>query len=340
VLEKDLFLDPVLSIEGRILGEDSQPRTGTVHAVPAGSETMMAETAFGIEAMAFARKEGLFCIKRLPPGLYDLYVSPHPDPVYGKFISHSSYSYHCFTNIEAGAKGLDLVLPETEKVKVTIHIQAEGEVKKLNVLHARFLPRQKMDPDSKVPPTTQTIHSLLDWPEKAMLDFTGSGSKKDALGYFRYSCYGTREVEGHVMPPMAEGWYIIGVQAYDPQNNPYFPMATGLVYLEPGSYSLLFKLRPTAIVRGAIHKMAGQKDLYLSLRDLSGAPLPLRKNRVRMDRSIPIAPDGSFVLDHVPLGRFVLWIGTKEDLEKGEALVKKEIEIKAGKNPFLKIKVP
>jgi hypothetical protein len=173
------------------------------------------------------------------------------------------------------------------------------------------------------------VRGVRGWPEGATLGFTGIGGHALAHGQASDGYDGLAGPE-HALAPLEPGWYAIGVHA-----DGMFPAATPLLWFEEGEHVVEFELLPAATLRGRIAGDAAGEFLAVALVDASGTALPLGQidGFAEPARILESSASGAFVLRHVPTGTFTLRVGTRGELERGEARRELALEIVPGENP-------
>jgi hypothetical protein len=336
-IEVELVLEPLLSISGIVKLEDGSPARGHVRAVPAGAG-YAAETSFGVRHYAdIDAKDGSFEVPSLPEGTYDLYVP--------RQLEHSKDSFSIsvglqpFEGIPAGTHGLELVLGDRRDVRVRIHARsAAGPMGSMIVLHGRSWPR---DPGRRGDPASRqaTFAGLSSWPN-APLRLMGVAGDEDDFGLHQFAFYSTDETTAHDVPSMESGWTTIGVEGFAKagrQGQAYFPVSTGLVWLEPGDYEFTFDLVPMTRLEGRVLGVEGQ-DLAVSLVAGDGGLVPLAGGGGGPPRRVlALRADGSFRIEGVPAAPLRLRIGTPQELARGEFRREIALALRPGENEPIEV---
>ncbi len=335
--EIELYLEPVLSISGRVLSGDGTParRWTVIRAVPSGSDYIATETGLGREAWANTDKSGEFRIEGLPPGPYDLYAfGKNSGSLRGGGGYGFSTGHRCYPGVAAGDEGLELVLP-VDNVRIRVSaVSPYGEVANMTVHNGRIRPRRRLSPPSSPVPTSMYVDALTGWPESAPMSMGGVWGKQDEFGDHTYGYGYTEETEDHELRPMPGGWIAIGVAAEDPQGERYHPMSTGLLYLTPGEYHITFELVRTGTIDGRVQGVPPSQDLWACLLDDRGDPIPLHRTTGRQEpvHRVALRADGWFRLWNAPVGTHRLRIGTPSQLSQGHCLFEQSIGIEPGEN--------
>ena len=335
MLEVRLVLAPALTLSGRLVDAGGAP---LAHAagMPGGYRIAVSEAGAG-DPRAPTRLEkltkvhyaegGRFHVSGLLPGAYDLWVAPQIESFYT-----FSGAQQCFPALAAGSAGLELRVAAPEDVTVHLRTNVDPELaRKLVVLHARVTPRGT-PPWSDDTPRELRVAGTSGWPEGALYRFKGCSAHDDAHARYEIGYYDTTDLGEHTLPRLGEGWYVFGVEPRGEQGaRPYFPAATGPIYITPGETDIRFELVRRTSVRGTVHG-AGTRRLALALLDGDGRRIPLEGGPGGSNprRVLPLASDGAFELLGAPVGSFVLQLGTPLGLSRGDTL--REVEVEFGED--------
>jgi len=332
-IEVELLLEPLLSISGVVKREDGIPAPSHVRAVPAGAG-YAAETSFGVRFADIDPRDGSFEIPSLPEGTYDLYV---PQRVNDSLSI--SVGLQRFEGIPAGTSGLELVLGDRRNVRLRIHARsAAGPVGSMIVLHGRSWPRDPLRRGDPAP-RQATFGELSSWPN-APLQLMGVAGDEDDFGRHQFGFYSTDQTSAHDVPSMESGWITIGVEGFGQagrQGQAYFPVSTGLVWLEPGDHEFTFDLVPMTRLEGRVLGVEGQ-DLALSLIAADGGLVPLAGGGGGPPRRVlALRADGSFRVEGVPAAPLRLRIGTPQELARGEFRCEIALALRPGENEPIEV---
>ncbi len=148
-------------------------------------------------------------------------------------------------------------------------------------------------------------------------------------GWARFDFKESKSAQCDVTPRQS-GTLYIGIEAELTDGRHCFPMSTGLVHVEPGEHTVTFELVPSVDVEGRVHGLEPTFLDEIALIDETGAPLPLydgSPGHPKLRSSIGLRDDGWFHIVGAPLGRFRLRVGTRVQLEAGEFVIERPIEI-------------
>jgi hypothetical protein len=301
-----------------------------VHAVPSGASWPFAPAAYGQQSFDWTQV-GAFALHGLPAGHYDLYATrPGLLPT----------AIHRVASVPAGSHGLELVVPDGRDVTIRVSARApDGELARMTVLLEALHPRGAT-PDVPTAQRSQLVRSLVGFPEGARLRFTGNDLLRDERGMRFLGHFASDGPDGYELPRLQPGWYTVGVVGRDAAGEPYFPVAVGPLRFAAGEHELEFELVRTATLRGSLSTSADPARLVARLVDDDGRAIPVRGPDARAVRQLPLAADGRFALPGAPAGRSRLWIGTAEQLARGEPLLDRVVELAPGENPPLELSAP
>jgi hypothetical protein len=129
------------------------------------------------------------------------------------------------------------------------------------------------------------------------------------------------------------GRYRLGVRRHG-----YMPLASEILTLDPGEHEFtLAAPLPHAWIEGRLRADPGQAFHALELYDETGHALTLPSRETLPDplRYLGLPASGTFMLDPLAPGRYLLRLGPMEELLQGRATLEVPLELQPGENPPL-----
>jgi len=267
---------------------------------------------------------GGFLFAGLAPGLYDVVHAPR-SPRPGEPV------FTVFSRLAAGGEDLRLRLPEHAGVRLRLR----GEALQSLAL-ARFFPTDAAAFSRPTAPTTLALTERAFWlaaQDGGDLDVL---ERADGMWLVVHAePDGAREVELELGEP---GWYCLGAAGAPPAA----PVASALLYFDAGEH--VVDVQPpeaTGVLHGRLLADGAREFYGLVLADERGQPFAIEGpslDAARL-RVLPVKASGEFQLRELALGRYRLRAGTVSELERGRFAREVELEVVAGENPPLEIRL-
>ncbi len=297
--ELTLIAEPTLAIAGRVVSDPTGIRTivrahALTHALPFGL------LPTGAQSAAYSNKAGEFRVGGLPPGRYDLEVSPS-----------SQFPTVWVRDVAAGTEDLTIPLGGTRPARVTVEVVlSEGELDQAILLTGKLRPFGEL-PDAPELPANASYGALAGWPPSLIDLWYGGGGHTDEQGSTSFSLVPLQENPTTV--ELDEGLLWIGAKARAKDGNLAFPIGTGLVRVSAGEHRLRFELTPSASIEGRVIGGVPGRELFVALAS-EGRLLTLDVGRNEMRPMSELGLDGFFRFPLVPAGKLELRVGTREEL--------------------------
>jgi len=317
-LTVDLAMRPALSLSGRVLDETEEPVLAWCEAV---RETD--STSSDRRPKRAGSTEGLgseFLIGGLEPGTYELHVHERLPGVQSK---------HVFPGLVAGSEGLELRITTPANASIKIRAAASGvELARCVALIDPLDPSLATRASATVPKVL-TDPSL--WPLEAPIDTSGNIGSLFLVA--------ASESSEHEWSRVRPGLYRVGIQAWDGDGQPLYPMATGPVEFGPGAHEIVAPLRPVGSFGGRVTGGDSAAVLALALVDGRGSLLPLFPDGNHAVDVLPVDAKGEFQVAVAPAGDLTLIVGSEGELRAGQPRLRMPITIQPGEHSPVEIEL-
>ncbi|MEZ6003740.1 MAG: carboxypeptidase-like regulatory domain-containing protein [Planctomycetota bacterium] len=308
----DLVLVPLPTIEGTVVNADGQPVPAAIVAQHSNGSPMPGL----LESEAFARgsceEDGTFLVIGLPSGKYHLTA-----------IS-SKWGKGRLESVPAGAQGVRIVLSKEEQARVKIELPEELPEASHRLRVLRLFPGSKASVDAPaLQPHTQ-VFGPLGWRREFESPEHASQTLARGEGFVRWE---ERRWRGNGAPllELAPGWYWFALSVQEDLRYPeanYGPLATELVRVADGDYTLHFACESSGGVRISIPDLAEQggsvEPLFAGLYTKEGQPVCTSKGRASWAKWHRTTRGGGLQLSGIPEGTWQVRAGTESQLREGQ----------------------
>jgi len=239
--------------------------------------------------------------------------------------------------VQAGTSGLSLTVEERPQVRFSFLVSGPRGISDAVLLVAQPQRGATSEPSWPEAPSF-SVASTVEWP-------TGIGQRQ-VHGRFRWQAYAFRsrhrqlvsrgealgsseDIAEHQLRIPA-GPYVFGLSAWDADGNPYATVLTQPASYAGREHALTFELVPTGSVVGSVEGLDPRLGLEVGAWDASGRRVPMFRGESDASASLPLAADGSFRADRLPVGNLTLRVGTPFDLERAAWDFEQAVEVAAG----------
>ncbi len=295
-----------------------------------GASDPLARASYGITSAFLGG--GPLLLMGLRDGAFDLAVAlDEPDPRAGRYLR--------FSDVPVGSGVTEQRLPGSCDVRVRLQVQRVEGAHWSSLTHVRF-PRDPVGAERNLASERQLVTGGA-WP---------AGVRRTASTPARESKTGWTLAHVDAVP-MGEhavdlavgsaGWYAFGALAFDDDGELRASACSALAYYPPGTYTIEFELPETGSLRGRVVTDGTSEFLGISLFDARGRALalPVLDPKAPPETVLPLSTAGYFRLDEVPVGVWRIAVGRIADLQAGKVLRERRIEVHAGPNPTLELRM-
>ena len=313
----DVICEAALALAGCVLGCEGEPIGGWLHVELEGTRDPH-DLAHAFSGGLVTLREGRFRVGGLGPGYYTVRVSERRSGL---------ESVTVFPHIPAGQEDLELCIGAA--ADVIIRISADTDGVQVSKSLAFLFCDGSLEEAPGAGDSRRELVDLTSWPPNIRFH-TG------------YSCStvltwkGATEI-AHEWPAVRPGRYYVGIEAWDVDGMPLYPMASEPVALGSGRHEFVTRLRRGATLTGRVKGNFDPGTMGVALADDEGRLLPLFPDGKQPTQVVVCQGQGRFHVDLALTGEFTLLVGTESAIRAGRPLVQKPVTVGAGKNEPLEI---
>ena len=338
-LEAHLVLEPLETIRGRVQESDGSPvkrpsQSLDLRCARSGEANPQPRPRHALPQLSW-KEDGSFEFSGLRAGNFDLSVAKIQWPTF--------YSWRCSAqqvrDVPAGSRDVVIVLTPIELARIHVRIVGASPESAIG-LRGKLLDAPA-DAAFDAAPRSLQVHGVAGWPAQATLRFAGISGGQDRLGRWSYGFDNMESALEFELPPVDPGVYVFGLHAFaNGDKTQWFPQASRPMRFDPGEYTIEFHPVATAFVEGALLESAAQQRIAIQLTDANGEIVPLcnPSGSGRPQLLLELDAAGRFQIEHAPVGRFILRLGTLAELSQGRARSQQAIEIAPDSNPLIELR--
>ena len=223
----------------------------------------------------------------------------------------------------------DVEIQLSEERAAVLHVTAElggAELSQLVLLTGLVRPDPGVTIDAPTLPATGRWSEFGGWPPDLVGMWYGAGGGRSGGAQNSYSLVPIKEHSKTLR--LDPGLYWLGAKARTADRTFTTAVGTGLVRVEAGEHRLTFVLPTTVSVEGEVRGSTPGAGLQVAVADDRGALVWLASRREELLPTTPLGLGGRFLLERVPVGRYEVRVGTREQLLRGEAAARRWIDLR------------